>query len=103
MKISLCHPALSISEVPESFFPGISVFAQVIVVEPSALSCIVAPSATNAARETSVNLNRLSITSVTVAVTDTGMLFVMLSNKPFKLLTLSAVMYFSSDEATPFM
>ena len=45
--IALCHPALSISVVPDTFFPDIATSFQVIVVEPSLLLVISAPSASN--------------------------------------------------------
>ena len=97
--IALCHPALSISVVPDTFFPDIATSFQVIVVEPSLLLVISAPSASNWSREPAVSSNRLSITSVTVAVT--GILFVMFSNKLDKLLTPSTARSSSKSFVPP--
>ena len=92
-----CHPGV----FPVLLFTV--VFVHVTVVVPSSFSATVAPLPFKRSFSPVVSSNRLSITSVIVAVTEVGILSVILLKISYKLCTLSAVIYFESSDATSFM
>ena len=91
-----CHPGV----FPVLLFTV--VFVHVTVVVPS-FSVTVAPLPFKRSFSPVVSSNRLSITSVIVAVMETGILSVMLLKIWYKLSILSAVMYLLESEATSVM